>query len=67
MTDIRTRFVVDEQGNKTDAVVPIEHYLRILEELEELEPIRAFDMAKESADEAMPAEKTFSEIEKTSS
>jgi hypothetical protein len=52
---------------KTDVVLPIEHYQRILEELEELESIRAFDTAKGSADEAIPAEQAFSEIEKTSS
>jgi predicted RNase H-like HicB family nuclease len=35
------------------------------EALEELESIRAFDAAKAAADEAIPAEQAFSEIEKT--
>ena len=42
-----------------------EYFQHILEELEELESIRAFDAAKTAADEAIPAEQAFSEIEKT--
>ena len=67
MTRVKERFVVDQQGNKTEVVLPIEDYERLLEELEELESIRALDAATESADEAIPAEQAFSEIEKSRS
>ena len=67
VTKVEERFVVDDQGNKTEVVLPIEDYEKILEELEELESIRAFDVAKASADEAIPAEQAFTEIEKTRS
>lgn len=66
MTKVKERFVIDGQGNKTEVVLPIEDYEKILEELEELESIRAFDVAKASADEAVLAEQAFAEIEKTS-
>lgn len=65
MTRVKERFVVDEQGNKTEVVLSIEDYERILEELEELEAVRAFDAAKASGDEAVPAEQAFAEIKKT--
>ncbi len=58
------RFVVDDQGNRTEVVLLIEDYEKLLEELEELESIRAFDVAKAVADEAIPAEQAFTEIEK---
>jgi hypothetical protein len=66
MTKVQEHFVVDEQGNKIEVVLPIDDYEKILGELEELESIRAFDAAKASADEAIPTEQGFSEIEKTS-
>ncbi len=53
----------DEDGNRTEVVLPIEDYEKILEELEELEAIRAYDAAKASDDEAIPAEQAFSEVE----
>ncbi len=67
MTRVKERFVVDQLGNKTEVVLPIGHYERLLGELEELEAIRALDAATESADEAIPAEQAFSEIEKSRS
>jgi len=63
MVKVKERFVVDDQGKKTEVVLPIDDYEMILEELEELESIRAFDTAKAEADEALPAEQAFTEIE----
>lgn len=65
MTRVKERFVIDEDGNKTEVVLSIEDYETILQEFEELESIRAFDAAKASGDEAVPAEQAFAEIEKT--
>ncbi len=64
MRKVKERFLVDSQGNKTEVVLPIADYEKILQELEELEAIRAFDAAKAGDDEALPAEKAFAEIEK---
>lgn len=41
-----TTFITDQKGNKISAVVPIKAYQQLLEELEELADIRAYDKAK---------------------
>jgi hypothetical protein len=48
------RFLVDEEGHRLGVVLDIVEYQEILEDLEELESIRAYDAAKTSADEAIP-------------
>lgn len=63
MSKVRERFVVDDQGNRIEVVLAIEDYESILDELEELESIRAFDLAKAGDDETIPAEQAFTEIE----
>ena len=45
-------------------LLDIEDYHRLLEELEELEAIRAYDAAKASDDEVLPLEQALAEIEK---
>ena len=57
-------FVIDENGKRTAILLEIEEYNKLLEELEELESIRAFDSAKSSGDEAVPFEQAVAEIEK---
>jgi hypothetical protein len=42
----------------------IDDYRRLLEELEELESIRAYDAAKASKDEMIPFEQATAEIER---
>lgn len=41
-----TTFITDQKGKKISAVLPIKAYKQLLEELEELEDIRAYDHAK---------------------
>ena len=50
------RFLVDEEGHRLGVVLDIAEYQEILEELEELASIRAYDSAKASGDEAIPFE-----------
>ena len=64
MIALKERFVVDEKGDRVGVLLDIEEYRRLLEELEELESLRAYDAAKASADEAIPFEQAVSEIEK---
>lgn len=59
----RVRYLVDEQGHRIGVVLDPAEYERILQELEELESIRAYDAAKASGDEAIPFEKAVAEIE----
>jgi hypothetical protein len=61
---IREQYVVDEQGKQVGVLLDIGDYRRILDELEELEAIRAYDAAKASGDEAIPFEQAIEEIER---
>lgn len=64
MLAFKEQYIVDEVGNKTGVILNIEDYKRLLEELEELEAIRAYDKAKVSNDEVISFEQAIAEIEK---
>jgi hypothetical protein len=49
-----TTFITDGKGKKISAVVPIKQYQLWLEELEELEDIRAYDKAKARKEKPLP-------------
>jgi len=59
------RFLVDEEGHRLSVVLDIAEYQAILEDLEELESIRAYDAAKASGDEAIPFEQALQEIQRS--
>ena len=63
MATHQDRFVIDQSGNKTAALVEIDRYSELLEAEEELEAIRVFDAAKASNDEAIPLAQAIEEIE----
>ena len=58
------RFLTDEEGNRVGILLDITEYREMLEQLEELESIRAYDLAKASGDEAIPFEQAIQEIER---
>jgi hypothetical protein len=64
MLQPKERFIVDENGQRIGVLLDIEDYQKLLEELEELEAIRAYDAAKASGDEVLPLEQALAEIEK---
>jgi prevent-host-death family protein len=59
-----TQFLINEKGEKVAVVISIEEYEKILEELEELEDIRAYDEAKASGEVPIPLEQALDEIER---
>lgn len=61
---IKERYVVDENGSRVGVLLSVDDYRRLLEELEELESIRAYDIAKASKDEVIPFEQAVAEIER---
>jgi len=63
MTSLREEYVADEKGQRIGVLISIDGYQRLLEELGELESIRAYDAAKASKDEAIPFDEAISEIE----
>ncbi len=56
------RYIVDTNGNRVEVVIDITEYRRLLDALEELESLRAYDAAKASGDEAIPFEQAISFI-----
>lgn len=63
MSPLKERYLVDEKGERVGVFLDIAEYRRILEELEELESIRAYDAARASKDEAIPFAQAVREIE----
>jgi hypothetical protein len=59
----KERYVVDEKGNRISVLLDLEDYRKLLEELEELESIRAYDVAKSCGDEIILFEQAVAEIE----
>ena len=60
---IRELYLVDESGKRIAVVLPIEEYERLLEALEELDDIRAYQEAIESGEEAISVDNFIAEIE----
>ena len=60
---LKERFVVEEQGNRISVVLDIADYQALLDRLEELECIRAYDAAKGSQDQTILFEKAVREFE----
>ncbi len=63
MLKLKERYVVDDQGNRISVILDVADYQELLEDLEELESIRAYDAAKASGDQAIPFEQAVAEIE----
>ena len=59
------KYVVDGKGERIGVLLDLSDYRKILDELEELESIRAYDKAKASEGEAIPFDKAIEEIERT--
>jgi hypothetical protein len=65
MNILKEKYITDDSGNRVGVILDIKEYYRMLDELEELECIRAYDTAKASHDQAIPFEQAVAEIEQT--
>ncbi len=65
MQSLRERYVVDEHGQRVAVLLELEVYQQLLEALEELEAIRAYDAAKQSGETPIPLEQALREIEQS--
>ena len=63
MRRFSVQFITDDAGQKIAAVLMMKDFEDILEELEELEDIRAFDEATQSNEPSIPADEVFRMIE----
>ena len=64
MHAIKERYLVDEKGNRVGVFLDMDDYRQLVEALEELESIRAYDADKASGDEAVPFTQAVAEIER---
>ena len=58
------QFLTDEKGQRIAVVISIEDYEKILDELEDLDDIRAYEEAKASGDTAVPFDEAVARIER---
>ena len=63
MRKLHERFVTDSSGRRTAVLLNVEEYEKLLQELEELESLTAYDAAKSSADDVIPLEQALAEID----
>lgn len=64
MPEAKEQFVVNAKGRRVGVILSLSHYKQLLDALEELECIRAYDLAKASGEEAIPFEQALEEIER---
>ncbi|HOC92545.1 MAG TPA: hypothetical protein PLK80_17550 [bacterium] len=57
------RYITNDRGEKVGVILDIKDYDKMLEDVEELESIRAYDAAKSSEGEVVPFERAVEEIE----
>jgi hypothetical protein len=57
-------FLVDAEGNRVGVVLDIREYQALIDDLEELEAVRAYDAAKASDEKAIPFEQAIEDIER---
>ncbi len=57
------QFITDAEGQKTGVVLSIKQYQKMLEDLEELEDIKAYDKAKRKAGKSQNFEEFLKELE----
>ena len=64
MGALRQQFIEDKQGNRIAVLMPIDQYNKLLDQLEDLDDIRAYDTAKAEDDEDIPFDQAVKGIEK---
>lgn len=60
---MRTQYITDTKGRKVSVILPMRDFNKMIEELEELADIRAYDEAKANGEESIPLEQAIKEIE----
>ena len=63
MLTVHPQYVVDKDQNRKAVLLPVAEWEKIVEELEELDDIRAYDEAKATSGAAVPFEQAVREIQ----
>lgn len=64
MKALKLQYIEDKLGKKIAVILPIDDYNDMVEQVEELDDIKAYDAAKASGEKAVPFDKATREIEK---
>ncbi|HRU06449.1 MAG TPA: hypothetical protein P5137_11830 [Candidatus Brocadiia bacterium] len=62
MLSLHPRYLTDDQQRRQAVVLALDEWQKVLEDLEELDDIRAYDAAKADPQEAIPFEQAVREI-----
>ena len=60
---MKTQYVTDDHGKTVAVIVPVKDYEKLMDELDELECIKAYDKVKARKQEFVPASDVFKAIE----
>jgi len=63
MTAFHPQYVVDEKSQRQAVIVSVAEWEQILEELEELDDIRAYDAAKAKSQESISLDQALRELD----
>jgi hypothetical protein len=64
MLELKEKYIVDAAGNRVAVQLGLAEYRRVLDALEELESLRAYDEAVAVRDKAVPFEQAVEEIKR---
>ena len=64
MSVLQKQFIKDDDGNQVGIILSIAEYQALIEQLEELEDIIAYDKAKAEPSDSMPFKDFLAELEK---
>lgn len=60
---MKTQFITNDKGKRVSVILPIRDYKKMLDALDELEDIKAYDEARKSGEDSVVAEEAFKMIE----
>ena len=63
--ELQEKYLTDAEGNRVGVILSLTEYQRLLDALEDVEAIKAFDAAKSSGEDAIPFEDAIAEIEQS--
>ena len=64
MIKVKEKFFRDKNGKPVSVVLDIKEYRKMIKKIEELDAIRAYDVAKASKDEVISFDQAIREIER---
>lgn len=60
---MKTQYVTDDNGKKVAVIIPFTEYEKLMDDVDELDAIKAYDKARSRKLEFAPAEEVFKSIE----